>query len=92
MAGIRVPARRVGGIILAFSVSKNGSVKHDTLYPPAGVASGYCRFLSPAQCPRTMTVFKAMLRSEARGSEKGNLSILGFCFSNIYVPSHRRGS
>lgn len=40
MAGISIPARRVGDIILAFSVSRRGSVKHDTLYPPAGVAAG----------------------------------------------------
>lgn len=51
MAGIRVPARRVGGIILAFSVSTNGSVKHDTLYPPAGVASGVLPLSLPCSVP-----------------------------------------
>lgn len=79
MAGISIPARRVGDIILAFSASRRGSVKHDTLYPPAGVAAGALPpslSLAPAGCPRTITVFRTtLLRS---GQEEVRVATLAF--------------
>lgn len=78
MAGISIPARRVGDIILAFSLPRSGSVKHDTLYPPAGVVTGALPpSLGPAGCPRMIKIFRAVLLL-VQGQEEVRVATLAF--------------
>lgn len=69
MAGINIPARRVGDIILAFSVPRSVSVKHDTLYPPPGVAARALRPSLPRWLPRDNYCIESNA-AELRGKRK----------------------
>lgn len=66
--------------------------KHDPLSVPARAAPEALQCLSPAWCPRALPLFKAVLGYGRRGSESGTLSLLDFCFSNINLLCHRKGS